>query len=76
MGFFKETDGSSSNKAIARLHTLIWVLVYAGLLTLVLGLTVQRVDDTLGWSMVLAGAAVAALGFVLIYVRSRMRNKN
>jgi hypothetical protein len=72
MGFFKETDGKTSNKAIARLHQLIWTLIYGGLLCLVLGLSVQRSDDALGWSMVLVGGIVAATGFALIYVRSRL----
>jgi hypothetical protein len=31
-----------SNKNVARLQALIWVLIYGGLLTLVLGLSVQR----------------------------------
>jgi hypothetical protein len=56
-----------------RLHTAIWVLVYGGLLTLVLGLSVQRSDDDLGWSMVAAGLAVALLGFALVFVRARMK---
>ena len=56
-----------------RLHTIIWVLVYGGLLTLVLGLSVQRNDDDLGWSMVAAGLVVALLGFALIFVRARMK---
>jgi len=56
-----------------RLHTLIWVLVYGGLLTLVLGLSVQRSDDDLGWSMVAAGLTVALLGFALVFVRARMK---
>jgi hypothetical protein len=56
-----------------RLHKLIWVLVYGGLLTLVLGLSVQRSDDDLGWSMVAAGFAVALLGFSLVFVRARMK---
>jgi hypothetical protein len=56
-----------------RLHTLIWVLVYGGLLTLVLGLSVQRSDDDLGWSMVAVGLAVALLGFALVFVRARMK---
>ena len=56
-----------------RLHALIWVLVYGGLLTLVLGLSVQRSDDDLGWSMVAAGLAVALLGFALVFVRARMK---
>ena len=56
-----------------RLHTAIWVLVYGGLLTLVLGLSVQRSDDVLGWSMVAAGLVVALLGFALVFVRARMK---
>ena len=56
-----------------RLHTIIWVLVYGGLLTLVLGLSVQRSDDDLGWSMVAAGFTVALLGFALVFVRARMK---
>jgi hypothetical protein len=72
MGFFKETGSSTPSKTIARLHQLIWVLIYGGLLSLVLGLSVQRMDDALGWSLVLGGGVVAAIGFVLIYIRSRL----
>ena len=72
MGFFKETGSTTPSKTIARLQLLIWVLIYAGLLTLVLGLSLQRLDDTLGWSLVVGGGIVAAIGFVLIYVRSRL----
>ena len=52
---------------------LIWVLIYGGLLTLVLGLSVARTDGTLGWSMVIGGGCVALLGVVLIYIRSRLK---
>lgn len=72
MGFFKESGSTTPSKTIARLQTLIWVLIYGGLLTLVLGLSVQRTHDPLGWSLVVGGGIVAAIGFVLIYVRSRM----
>ena len=72
MGFFKDAGGTS-NKAIARLQQLIWILIYAGLLSLVLGLSVQRTDDALGWSLEVGGVVVAALGFVLIYVRSKIK---
>lgn len=72
MGFFKESGSTTSSKSIARLQQLIWILIYGGLLTLVLGLSVQRMDEALGWSMVVAGSVVAAIGFVLIYVRSRL----
>lgn len=73
MGFFKPSSGSVSNKAVARLQALIWVLIYGGLLTLILGLSVGRIDDALGWSLVVGGGVVAAVGFVLIYVRSKIK---
>ncbi|MDP3166704.1 MAG: hypothetical protein Q8N06_14795 [Hydrogenophaga sp.] len=72
MGFFKETGNTTPSKTITRLQQLIWVLIYGGLLTLVLGLSVQRSDDAIGWSMVVGGGVLAALGFFLIYVRSRL----
>ena len=72
MGFFKDAGSATSNRAIIRLQQLIWVLIYGGLLTLVLGLFAQRTDDAAGWSMVAGGAIVAAIGFALIYVRSRL----
>lgn len=73
MSFFKPLTEVAANKTVARLHTLIWVLIYGGLLTLVLGLTVQRSDDALGWSMLVGGGLVAAAGFALIYLRSKMK---
>lgn len=73
MGFFKPSSGTVSNKAVARLQALIWVLIYGGLLTLVLGLSVERTDEDVGWTMVVGGGIVAALGFFLIYVRSRIK---
>lgn len=71
MTFFKPAQIPTS-KFIGRLHMLIWTFIYAGLLTLVLGVYVQRTDDPIGWSMVLAGGGLAAFGCVLIYVRSRI----
>ena len=73
MGFFKPLTTAASNKAVARLQVLIWVLIYAGLLTLVLGLSVQRLDAATGWLLVAGGALVAEVGVVLIYLRSRIR---
>ncbi len=76
MGFFKESGSTTPSRTIARLQQLIWVLIYGGLLTLVLGLSVQRTDDALGWSLVVGGGIVAAIGFVLIYVRSRLTSSD
>lgn len=72
MAFFKPSADPVSNKNVKRLQSLIWVLIYGGLLTLVLGLSMERLDDAIGWSMVVAGGIIAAAGFVLIYVRSRI----
>ena len=55
------------------MQQLIWVFIYGGLLTLVLGLSVQRNDASLGVAMALGGGALALLGAVLIYVRSRLK---
>jgi len=63
-------------KTITRLENTIWVLLYGGLLTLVLGLFTQRADDELGLNLVVGGGAAAALGAVLIYVRSRVRSSD
>ncbi|MDR3451376.1 MAG: hypothetical protein P4L96_01060 [Rhodoferax sp.] len=73
MGFFKESGATASSRSIARLQALIWVLIYGGLLTLVLGVFTRRGAGPLGWSLMVVGALVAAVGVVLIYVRSRLK---
>ena len=73
MGFFKASPAATaSGRAVARLQALTWLLIYGGLLTLVLGLAVERLDDDAGWTLVLGGGIGAVAGFVLIYVRSRI----
>lgn len=73
MGLFKSSSDTVSNRTVARLQALIWILIYGGLLTLVLGLSVERMDEDFGWSLLMGGGLVAALGFVLIYVRSTIK---
>jgi len=51
----------------------VWVLIYAGLLVLTLGLFSRDADAELGHSLIVAGGLIAALGVLLILVRSRMR---
>ncbi|MEO6973592.1 MAG: hypothetical protein ABI135_09270 [Rhodoferax sp.] len=75
MGFFKESTPTSS-RDIARLHALIWILIYGGLLTLVLGLFTRRSDAALGRTLMIVGALVAAVGVALIYVRSRLKEES
>jgi len=52
---------------------LIWTLIYGGLLGVGLGVSIQRSDDALGWTIVAAGGIATALGAVLVFVRSRMK---
>ena len=61
-------------KPHARLEKWIWILIYGGLFLLVLGIATGREDQTLGWAMAVPGAAVALVGVVLIYVRSRLKD--
>ena len=58
---------------LKRMQQLIWVLIYGGLLTLVLGVSVQRTDNALGWTMVAGGAVLALIGLGLVFVRARMK---
>lgn len=58
---------------LQRMHKLIWVLIYGGLLALVLGIATARTDDALGWTLIVGGGVLAAVGVVLIPVRARLK---
>lgn len=73
MGFYKPGANHAVEPSVARLHKIIWTLIFGGLLTLVWGVFVGKTDDTLGWLMAAAGSSACAVGCVLIYVRSRTR---
>ncbi|VTU21124.1 MULTISPECIES: hypothetical protein [unclassified Variovorax] len=62
-------------RAHATLEAWIWVLIYGGLFMLILGIATGRTSPGLGWSMAVPGVALAAVGVVLIYVRSRLKEK-
>lgn len=73
MSYFKKSSNSTLSKAMTRFHSLIWILIYGGLLTLVFGLFVEGIDSATGELMVLGGGIAAALGVVLIYLRSKIK---
>jgi VIT1/CCC1 family predicted Fe2+/Mn2+ transporter len=75
MSFFKKYNGTT-NQRLARLETLIWTLIYGGLLTFVVGLYMGRREEGSGGVMVAVGLLVAAVGAVLIYVRSRLHEEH
>ncbi len=66
-----------ANKAQKRVQAAAWVCIYAGLLTVLTGVTMGRSQSAEGWqnshTMVLSGSLVTALGAALIYIRSRMK---
>lgn len=61
-------------RTLAWLDRLIWTLIYGGLLTLILGIASGDTHLIAGWSLGVLGGIAAAAGFVLIWVRSRLRD--
>ena len=62
----------ASPRTVAWIERLIWILIYAGLFTAVLGLATRPRDAATGWSLIVLGGVVAAAGVALIWVRSRL----
>lgn len=57
------------------IETLVWVLIYGGLIGLGLGLALQQQGaGVAGHVLVVGGGIVAAAGVVLIWVRSRRKD--
>jgi uncharacterized membrane protein HdeD (DUF308 family) len=52
---------------------MVWVCIYSGLLSLVLGVFLARADMELARAIQLVGCLLVLIGAVLIYVRSRMK---
>jgi hypothetical protein len=62
-----------SARAVAWLERLVWILVYAGLLAIVLGIATLSASAVAGWPLITAGGVLAVAGVVLIWVRSRIK---
>jgi hypothetical protein len=60
---------------LKRLQALIWVLIYGGLLTLVVGLSLGRYDPSAGLACVVVGGLLAVFGALLIFLRARLKNE-
>ncbi len=58
-----------------RVGIWIWVLIYLGLLLLGVGLAVRGGDAVLGWGIGATGVAMIAAGALLIWLRSRIKDK-
>ncbi|MFM2274217.1 MAG: hypothetical protein RL211_89 [Pseudomonadota bacterium] len=75
MAFFKRYNGTA-HVGLMRLERLIWTLIYAGLLAVILGVFMQRDGASGGLMVSIAGVVVVAIGVVLIYIRSCLREEN
>ena len=74
MSFFKKYNGTSDAR-LSRLETLIWVLIYGGLLSVVVSLFVSDQARDIAIAMRVLGGIVAAVGVVLVVLRARMREQ-
>lgn len=57
----------------ARLETLVWVCIYGGLATLMLGGWTRGTAPALGIGLAIAGGLLLLAGLLLIWLRSRLR---
>ncbi len=60
----------------SKIDTWLWVLIYSGLVALGLGLSVRDAEPVIGHGLLVTGIVGIAAGIVLIYVRSRMKDKS
>ena len=76
MAFFKDNTLKDNTQSVAKrllwVQRLVWILIYGGLLTFILGHFVAETDVALARTLGVAGMIAFAIGVVLIYVRSRM----
>ena len=57
---------------VKQVEKWVWLLIYGGLLGVSLGWFLRPGSEAAGWSLMVAGAVVAAIGVLMIYLRSRM----
>jgi hypothetical protein len=62
----------ASARTLAWIERLVWILIYGGLFTLILGIASWRQHAAAGWTLGVIGAVLAVAGAILIWVRSRL----
>lgn len=63
----------ASPRALARLDSLIWALIFGGLFAVAFALVMKDQGPALSWGLGTVGAVATLVGAVLIYVRSRLK---
>jgi hypothetical protein len=59
----------------ARMHSLIWALIYGGLLTLIVAYFTSPQDPGLAIGMSFVGGIAVVAGIVLLFYRSTIKDK-
>ncbi len=62
-----------SKTILTRLQWLVWIAIYGGLLTISVASFLGQDDSDTGTVMYVAGGVLVALGILMIYIRSRLR---
>jgi uncharacterized membrane protein len=62
-----------SLQTLKRIQNLVWILIYAGLLSVVLSLFLPESERVTAACLQIGGAVLVLLGMILIYVRSRLK---
>ena len=75
MSFFKKYSGTT-NVRLVRMERLIWTLIYGGLLAIVLAYFTEQTQGTPAPELYACGLLATALGAVLVFTRSRLREEN
>ena len=76
MPFFNINGSGTNSKKLKRIETAIWVLIYGGLLTFIIGHFTTEANVTTARLMGIVGMVLVAVGVALIYVRSRLREED
>lgn len=72
MAFIKKYEGTTDVR-LQRMQRVIWMLIYVGLITMVLGYFAGRQDEATGTVLCGVGGLAVGAGVLMIYIRSRLR---
>jgi uncharacterized membrane protein HdeD (DUF308 family) len=74
MAFFKKYNGTT-NLRLVRMERLIWTMIYGGLLAVVLAYFVETTQNSDATAIYAIGILATAMGVVMVYARSRLREE-
>lgn len=74
MAFIKKYEGTTDVRLL-RMQRVIWMLIYVGLITMVLGYFAGRQDEATGTVLSGVGGLAVGVGVLMIFIRSRLREE-